>query len=187
MDAPYVMYEALHPCRLAKPSPKYARDLQSSIFGISFLINLINGIVDSSALLRPDFSATILRNFKLLRLSRCSAQEILRCWRCSTDVSNGEFCNDPFNPNSISDQQRYWSYVNCTYSAGVKSVNARPVCKKLVQEVEVDLNFYLQTYTICWTRLSITISQCFLEITSLCVRCLIGSSGLRLHSSLICF
>uniref|UniRef100_A0A1A9UVE3 Uncharacterized protein n=1 Tax=Glossina austeni TaxID=7395 RepID=A0A1A9UVE3_GLOAU len=61
-------------------------------------------------------------------------QEILRCWRCSTDVSNGEFCNDPFNPNSISDQQRYWSYVNCTYSAGVKSVNARPVCKKLVQE-----------------------------------------------------
>ncbi|KAL9924076.1 uncharacterized protein LOC119635256 [Glossina fuscipes] len=64
-----------------------------------------------------------------------TAQEILRCWRCSTDVSNGEFCNDPFNPNSISDQQRYWSYVNCTYSAGVKSVNARPVCKKLVQEV----------------------------------------------------
>ncbi|KRG03411.1 uncharacterized protein LOC6577351 isoform X2 [Drosophila mojavensis] len=60
---------------------------------------------------------------------------VLRCWRCSTDVSNGEFCNDPFQSESISEQQRYWSYVNCTYSVGVKSVNARPVCKKLVQEV----------------------------------------------------
>uniref|UniRef100_A0A1B0AUN0 Protein quiver n=1 Tax=Glossina palpalis gambiensis TaxID=67801 RepID=A0A1B0AUN0_9MUSC len=73
-------------------------------------------------------------------------QEILRCWRCSTDVSNGEFCNDPFNPNSISDQQRYWSYVNCTYSAGVKSVNARPVCKKLVQEGKCKLMFVIKKY-----------------------------------------
>ncbi|EDW29224.1 GL18525 [Drosophila persimilis] len=64
-----------------------------------------------------------------------AASGVLRCWRCSTDVSNGEFCNDPFQPDSISEQQRYWSYVNCTYSVGVKSVNARPVCKKLVQEV----------------------------------------------------
>ncbi|KAH8262702.1 hypothetical protein KR026_007475 [Drosophila bipectinata] len=63
------------------------------------------------------------------------ASAVLRCWRCSTDVSNGEFCNDPFEPSTISEQQRYWSYVNCTYSVGVKSVNARPVCKKLVQEV----------------------------------------------------
>lgn len=65
-----------------------------------------------------------------------TASAVLRCWRCSTDVSNGEFCNDPFQPDSISEQQRYWSYVNCTYSVGVKSVNARPVCKKLVQEGE---------------------------------------------------
>ncbi|EDW76404.1 uncharacterized protein Dwil_GK15439 [Drosophila willistoni] len=64
-----------------------------------------------------------------------AANGVLRCWRCSTDVSNGEFCNDPFQPDTISEQQRYWSYVNCTYSVGVKSVNARPVCKKLVQEV----------------------------------------------------
>ncbi|KAM7352334.1 UPAR/Ly6 domain-containing protein twit [Cochliomyia hominivorax] len=64
-----------------------------------------------------------------------TADAILKCWRCSTDVSNGEFCNDPFDPYSITDQQRYWSYVNCTYSVGVKSVNARPVCKKLVQDV----------------------------------------------------
>ncbi|XP_005183201.1 uncharacterized protein LOC131800552 [Musca domestica] len=64
-----------------------------------------------------------------------TAQSILKCWRCSTDVSNGEFCNDPFDPNGITDQQRYWSYVNCTYNVGFKAVNARPVCKKLVQEV----------------------------------------------------
>ncbi|XP_030383327.1 uncharacterized protein LOC115630804 [Scaptodrosophila lebanonensis] len=73
----------------------------------------------------------------LLAFALCfnAADAVLRCWRCSTDVSNGEFCNDPFQPDSISEQQRYWSYVNCTYSVGVKSVNARPVCKKLVQEV----------------------------------------------------
>ncbi|XP_075153326.1 UPAR/Ly6 domain-containing protein twit [Haematobia irritans] len=64
-----------------------------------------------------------------------SADGVLKCWRCSTDVSNGEFCNDPFDPSAITDQQRYWSYVNCTYTASVRSVNARPVCKKLVQEV----------------------------------------------------
>uniref|UniRef100_A0A1I8PHK9 Uncharacterized protein n=1 Tax=Stomoxys calcitrans TaxID=35570 RepID=A0A1I8PHK9_STOCA len=64
-----------------------------------------------------------------------TADAVLKCWRCATDVSNGEFCNDPFNPSAITEQQRYWSYVNCTYTAGVRSVNARPVCKKLVQEV----------------------------------------------------
>lgn len=77
---------------------------------------------------------TSLKYLSFFSFSAASA--VLRCWRCSTDVSNGEFCNDPFQPDSISEQQRYWSYVNCTYSVGVKSVNARPVCKKLVQEGE---------------------------------------------------
>jgi len=71
----------------------------------------------------------------IVAISLNTVDATLKCWRCSTDVSNGEFCNDPFDPQYISDQQRYWSYVNCTYSIGVKSVNARPVCKKLVQEV----------------------------------------------------
>jgi len=45
-------------------------------------------------------------------------------------------------PETISEQQRYWSYVNCTYSVGAKSVNARPVCKKLVQEGEIEPPLY---------------------------------------------
>ncbi|SPP79596.1 uncharacterized protein LOC117581803 [Drosophila guanche] len=85
----------------------------------------------------PSYGSTGCLLLALLSLLLClnAASAVLRCWRCSTDVSNGEFCNDPFQPDSISEQQRYWSYVNCTYSVGVKSVNARPVCKKLVQEV----------------------------------------------------
>ncbi|XP_064538991.1 UPAR/Ly6 domain-containing protein twit isoform X1 [Drosophila montana] len=79
--------------------------------------------------------SVLLLGLLSLALSLDTASGVLRCWRCSTDVSNGEFCNDPFQSDSISEQQRYWSYVNCTYSVGVKSVNARPVCKKLVQEV----------------------------------------------------
>ncbi|TDG44840.1 hypothetical protein AWZ03_008737 [Drosophila navojoa] len=83
----------------------------------------------------PYASCVLLLGLLSLALSLSTASGVLRCWRCSTDVSNGEFCNDPFQSESISEQQRYWSYVNCTYSVGVKSVNARPVCKKLVQEV----------------------------------------------------
>nr|DAA03785.1 TPA_inf: HDC03502 [Drosophila melanogaster] len=75
---------------------------------------------------------------------------VLRCWRCSTDVSNGEFCNDPFMPETISEQQRYWSYVNCTYSVGAKSVNARPVCKKLVQEGEIEPPHLWRLHTRVW-------------------------------------
>lgn len=79
-----------------------------------------------------------------------SASAVLRCWRCSTDVSNGEFCNDPFMPETISEQQRYWSYVNCTYSVGAKSVNARPVCKKLVQEGEIEPPHLWRLHTRVW-------------------------------------
>ncbi|XP_067623005.1 UPAR/Ly6 domain-containing protein twit [Eurosta solidaginis] len=80
-------------------------------------------------------SAFILALVLGLALGSTAVDALLKCWRCSTDVSNGVFCDDPFDPEFISDQQRYWSYVNCSYSAGFKSVNARPVCKKLVQEV----------------------------------------------------
>ncbi|XP_017489045.1 PREDICTED: uncharacterized protein LOC108377297 [Rhagoletis zephyria] len=81
-------------------------------------------------------AAHILALLLALALGCTAVEALLKCWRCSTDVSNGAFCDDPFDPEFISDQQRYWSYVNCSYSAGYKSVNARPVCKKLVQEGE---------------------------------------------------
>ncbi|XP_004524804.1 uncharacterized protein LOC101450536 [Ceratitis capitata] len=79
--------------------------------------------------------ALILSLLVALALGSTAVDAVLKCWRCSTDVSNGGFCDDPFDPEFISDQQRYWSYVNCSYSTNFKSVNARPVCKKLVQEV----------------------------------------------------
>ncbi|XP_062141837.1 uncharacterized protein LOC133849763 [Drosophila sulfurigaster albostrigata] len=83
----------------------------------------------------PTANCVLLLGLFVLAINLNAASAVLRCWRCSTDVSNGEFCNDPFQPDTISEQQRYWSYVNCTYSVGAKSMNTRPVCKKLVQEV----------------------------------------------------
>lgn len=59
----------------------------------------------------------------------------IKCWRCSSDASNAAFCNDPFDASIISDQQRRWSYVECTYPPGQlnpysQASNQRAVCKK---------------------------------------------------------
>ncbi|KAL5281187.1 hypothetical protein ACFFRR_004918 [Megaselia abdita] len=64
-----------------------------------------------------------------------NSDALLKCWRCSSDATNGQFCADPFDQEIITDQQRYWSYVNCTYAYGVKTPTTRPACKKLVQEI----------------------------------------------------
>lgn len=101
------------------------------VFTVSYLVSI------TVAALLHFFTFILDTPFNLFSFICFLASAVLRCWRCSTDVSNGEFCNDPFQPDSISEQQRYWSYVNCTYSVGVKSVNARPVCKKLVQEGKI--------------------------------------------------
>jgi hypothetical protein len=62
----------------------------------------------------------------------------LKCWRCASDASNGDFCDDPFDESIITEQQKRWSYVECSYppiqgyqynSAG----QTRPVCKKVKQ------------------------------------------------------
>lgn len=62
----------------------------------------------------------------------------IKCWRCSSDASNAAFCNDPFDASIISDQQRRWSYVECTYPPGQlnpysQASNQRAVCKKVKQ------------------------------------------------------
>lgn len=78
--------------------------------------------------------------------------DALRCWRCSSDISNGDFCKDPFNPSLMSEYQRKWSYVDCVLP--VSQLNplilnkARPVCKKIIQQGEweerkVNGKFYL--------------------------------------------
>lgn len=62
----------------------------------------------------------------------------LRCWRCSSDASNAAFCNDPFDSSIITEQQRRWSFVECSYPPGQLNPynlqpNQRPVCKKTKQ------------------------------------------------------
>lgn len=62
----------------------------------------------------------------------------LKCWKCSTNILNEEFCNDPFDPSIISDQQRRLSYDECQKPPGQLnpysySSEQKAVCKKITQ------------------------------------------------------
>jgi len=64
----------------------------------------------------------------------------IKCWRCSSDASNAAFCDDPFDASIINEQQRRWSYVDCSYPPGQlnpysQSSTQRAVCKKTKQLV----------------------------------------------------
>lgn len=66
----------------------------------------------------------------------------LKCWRCTSDASGAAFCQDPFEPDVISEQQMRWSYVDCILPPlqqfpSATSANFRPVCKKLKQISEL--------------------------------------------------
>lgn len=64
----------------------------------------------------------------------------LRCWRCSSDASTAAFCDDPFTQDIITEQQKRWSFVDCSYPPGSGSFpfnqqlgQTRAVCKKMKQ------------------------------------------------------
>lgn len=65
----------------------------------------------------------------------------LKCWRCSSDASTSAFCDDPFDPSIINDQQRRWAYVDCNFPTTSQipfgqygqQNNQRAVCKKMKQ------------------------------------------------------
>ncbi|XP_055683099.1 uncharacterized protein LOC129789974 [Lutzomyia longipalpis] len=63
----------------------------------------------------------------------------LRCWRCSSDATNAAFCGDPFDPSILTEQQRRWSYVDCSFPPSqlnpYSSTQSRPVCKKMKQKI----------------------------------------------------
>jgi hypothetical protein len=68
----------------------------------------------------------------------------LKCWRCSSDASSAAFCGDPFEPSIINEQQRRWSYVDCSFppsqqppfgQIGQIGQSTRPVCKKMKQQI----------------------------------------------------
>ncbi|CRL01013.1 CLUMA_CG014398, isoform A [Clunio marinus] len=67
--------------------------------------------------------------------------DALKCWRCSSDSTTSAFCDDPFDPSIINDQQRRWAYVDCSFppttqqNFGTYQQSSRPVCKKMKQLV----------------------------------------------------
>lgn len=69
------------------------------------------------------------------RFSTISASA-LKCWRCSSDASNGAFCDDTFDQTIINEQQRRWGYVECSHPPQANNgygqvFSQRPVCKKV--------------------------------------------------------
>ena len=60
------------------------------------------------------------------------AASTLKCWQCSTNSTNPAFCDDPFDETTITEQQRRWSYVECS-PPKTETGNIRPVCKKVIQ------------------------------------------------------
>jgi len=64
--------------------------------------------------------------------------DALKCWRCSSDASASAFCDDPFDPSIINEQQRRWAYVDCSFPSTAQqpygaAQSSRPVCKKMKQ------------------------------------------------------
>lgn len=73
----------------------------------------------------------------------------LKCWRCSSDSTNAAFCGDPFDPSILTEQQRRWSYVDCTFPPNqinpYQTTQTRPVCKKMKQKgeyLELSVNYF---------------------------------------------
>ncbi|XP_037033954.1 uncharacterized protein LOC119072764 [Bradysia coprophila] len=59
----------------------------------------------------------------------------LKCWRCSSNISSANFCDDPFNPNVLSNLEKRWIYVQCPHPPNYLNRNGQaynfiPVCKK---------------------------------------------------------
>lgn len=66
--------------------------------------------------------------------------DALKCWRCSSDASTSAFCDDPFDPSIINEQQRRWAFVDCNFPTSSQvpfgqygQQSSRPVCKKMKQ------------------------------------------------------
>ncbi len=55
----------------------------------------------------------------------------LKCWRCSSDITNADFCKDPFDESKLTKQQKLWAYVEC--STPSDDSNLIVVCKKAKQ------------------------------------------------------
>lgn len=65
----------------------------------------------------------------------------LKCYRCTSD-SSASFCDDPFDPSVISENQRRWTYIDCKlppqqgFGIGDRGYNQpqqKAVCKKVKQ------------------------------------------------------
>jgi len=60
----------------------------------------------------------------------------LKCWRCSSAIA--AFCDDPFDESMITELQKRWSYVECSFPPTQSNPynttgQTRAVCKKVKQ------------------------------------------------------
>lgn len=96
-------------------------------------------IIGSIIIMAVKFVSALLVSSFLLAVN-FEAASALRCWRCSSDASTAAFCDDPFTQDIITEQQRRWSYVDCSYPPQAypfnqQSAQTRAVCKKMKQVI----------------------------------------------------
>lgn len=68
----------------------------------------------------------------------------LRCWRCSSDASSSTFCGKTLELRELNDQQKRWSYVECSEKPpqNIENIeNLIPKCKILLQHGEKFTDF----------------------------------------------
>lgn len=56
----------------------------------------------------------------------------LKCWKCSSDEHQSEFCNDPFDLSVATEQQRRWAYVECSLPPGQSNPFDQPLALRAV-------------------------------------------------------
>jgi len=96
----------------------------------------------------------------------------IKCWRCSSDASNAAFCDDPFDASIINEQQRRWSFVDCSYPPGQlnpysQSSTQRAVCKKTKQLVN---DKYVISRSCFWENINARKDECLNNSTPSYIR-----------------
>lgn len=82
---------------------------------------------------------TWLENANCLIICILFSALAIKCWRCSSDITNAEFCKDPFDESRVTEDQKRRAYVNCPPPFGQLNIyssdyETRIVCKKQKQK-----------------------------------------------------
>ncbi|XP_031632799.1 uncharacterized protein LOC116346738 [Contarinia nasturtii] len=105
----------------------------------------------------------------------------IKCWNCASNEK--EFCNDPFDPSSLTEADKNTFYVDCPlgqFNSTDTSSEQRAVCKKMKKMVD---DKYIVTRSCDWESVNSVKNECLnqtspLVTTFFCETCIIdGCNG----------